>query len=308
MPGTSAFLDKHQPQPQEFVQHYAHARDRNPKSPTLRNSPHYFAKYWTLRMGGFGSGRSGGRPTTDSCLTLDLSQLRRDGFFRPGFAGAGSLIWTNTTTGERIGSISYEAHLRQESGSVRLRYSTARWDGERLETNYWIELETTSNPSEADVGGSSAHAREGGWRSSTCPMAPSPSHSAKPTVSHIAHSAKHPMIEPCVALSNCRPSSERRVASEIRSPSQSGCAGELTIAILNGSRVLSGSSMATWQLFSTSSILAWGDDPARRRLLLNRTDNRRSEGRCYKPRATGEQVFCRCVPAVSNPRSVSKLI
>jgi hypothetical protein len=146
MPGTSAFLDKHRPQPQEFVQHYAHARDRNPKSPALRNSPHYFAKYWTLRMGGFGSGRGGGRPTTDSCLTLDLSQLRRDGLFRLGFAGAGSLIWTNTKTGERTGSIGYEAHLGEENGRVRLHYTTTRRDGEKRESDYWIQLETTPQP------------------------------------------------------------------------------------------------------------------------------------------------------------------
>jgi hypothetical protein len=97
-------------------------------------------------MGGYGSGRTGGRATTDSGLTLTLSKLLRDQLFRPGCAWSGSLVWTNTTTGERIGSISYEAHLRQESGSVRLRYSTTRWDGGRRESDYWIELETTPQP------------------------------------------------------------------------------------------------------------------------------------------------------------------
>jgi hypothetical protein len=97
-------------------------------------------------MGGFGSGRSGGRPTTDSGLTLNLSQLRRDGLFRPGFAGAGSLIWTNTKTGERTGSIAYEAHLGEENGRVRLRYTTTRRDGEKRESDYWIQLETTPQP------------------------------------------------------------------------------------------------------------------------------------------------------------------
>ena len=81
----------------------------------LSGSPHDFAKSWTLRrsMGGYGSGRSGGRPTTDNGLTLTLSKLFRDGLFRPGSAW-GSLVWTNTTTGEQIGSISYEANLGQE--------------------------------------------------------------------------------------------------------------------------------------------------------------------------------------------------
>jgi hypothetical protein len=97
-------------------------------------------------MGGFGSGRSGGRATTDSGLTLVLSKLLRDGLFRPGFAGSGSLIWTNTRTGEQIGSIGYEAHLDEDKGRVRLRYTTTRRDGEKRESDYWIPLETTPQP------------------------------------------------------------------------------------------------------------------------------------------------------------------
>jgi hypothetical protein len=97
-------------------------------------------------MGGYGSGRSGGRPTTDNGLTLPLSKLLRDKLFRPGSACYSSLIWTNTSTGERIGSIGYEAHLGQESGRVRLKYTTTRWDGEKRESDYWIELETTPQP------------------------------------------------------------------------------------------------------------------------------------------------------------------
>jgi hypothetical protein len=32
----------------------------------------------------------------------------------------------------------------QESGRVRLHYTTTRWDGERRESDYWISLTTTS--------------------------------------------------------------------------------------------------------------------------------------------------------------------
>jgi hypothetical protein len=96
-------------------------------------------------MGGYGSGRSGGRPTTESGLTLTLSKLFRDGLFRPGCAWGGSLVWRNTTTGERVGSIGYEASLGQDSGRVRLKYTT-RSDGERRESDYWIQLETTYQP------------------------------------------------------------------------------------------------------------------------------------------------------------------
>jgi hypothetical protein len=69
-------------------------------------SPHDFAKSWTLRgsLGGYGSGRGGGRLTTESGLTPNLSKLRRDGLFQPGCSQSGSLIWTNTTrdAGKRV--------------------------------------------------------------------------------------------------------------------------------------------------------------------------------------------------------------
>ena len=94
-------------------------------------------------MGGLGSGHSGGRPTTDSGLTLSLSTLLRD---RPGWAWAGSTAWTNSATGEQVGSIGYEAYLGQESGRVRLHYVTTRRDGERHKSDYWIRLETTPQP------------------------------------------------------------------------------------------------------------------------------------------------------------------
>jgi hypothetical protein len=94
-------------------------------------------------MGGFGSGRSGGRPTTEDGLTLRLSTLLRD---RPGCAWSGSITWTDIRTGEQSGSISYEAYLRQKTGRVRLYYTTTRRDGERRESDYTIELETSPQP------------------------------------------------------------------------------------------------------------------------------------------------------------------
>jgi hypothetical protein len=56
-------------------------------------------------MGGYGSGRSGGQVTTENGLTLSLSKLMRDRLFRPGSAWGGSIVWTYTSIGERIGSI-----------------------------------------------------------------------------------------------------------------------------------------------------------------------------------------------------------
>jgi hypothetical protein len=97
-------------------------------------------------MGGYGSGRSGGRETTEDGLTLSLSTLFRDPLIRPGCAWSGSIEWTNAGTGEQVASIGYEAHLRQESGLLRLRYATTQGDGERRESDYWIQLTTTPQP------------------------------------------------------------------------------------------------------------------------------------------------------------------
>jgi hypothetical protein len=77
---------------------------------------------------------------------LSLPKLLRDRLFQPGSASGGSLVWKNTATGERVGSIGYEAHLGQDSGRVRLKYTSTRWDGERRESDYWIQLESTAQP------------------------------------------------------------------------------------------------------------------------------------------------------------------
>ncbi len=97
-------------------------------------------------MGGYGSGRSGGRATTDSGLTLSLPKLIRDGLFRPGCAWGGSIVWTSTRTGERVGSIGYQAQLGEEDGRVRLYYTTTRWGGERVASDYSVALTTTAQP------------------------------------------------------------------------------------------------------------------------------------------------------------------
>jgi hypothetical protein len=179
-------------------------------------------------MGGFGSGRSGGRATTGDGLTLSLSKLFRERLFRPGCEWGGSLVWTNTTTGERVGSIGYEAHLCHEFGRVRLKYTTTRWNGERRESDYWIQLETRPNHSAADGGGSSAHGREGGPPNSTSRTVPSPLHREKATGSPIARSGKPPATAPCGVLSSCGASSDRMAALATISPNRNGCAGRPT--------------------------------------------------------------------------------
>ncbi len=98
-------------------------------------------------MGGYNSGRSGGQATTENGLTLSLPKLMRNRLFRPGGSTwGGSLVWTSTTTGERCGSIGYDAQLGDESGRVRLYYTTTRWGGERIASDYWVSLTTTAQP------------------------------------------------------------------------------------------------------------------------------------------------------------------
>ncbi len=70
----------------------------------------------------------------------------KDGLVRPGVSCAGSLTWTNTTTGEKVGSIGFEIQMGDESGRVRLHYTMTRWNGEKVDPDYWVGLETTPQP------------------------------------------------------------------------------------------------------------------------------------------------------------------
>ena len=95
-------------------------------------------------MGGYNSGRHGGRPTVGSGLTLDLYKLIRQGLLKPGQYRGGSFIWTRVGSGERVGSVDYEAHMAADRGHVRLRYTSTRADnGEKRYLDYTISLETT---------------------------------------------------------------------------------------------------------------------------------------------------------------------
>jgi hypothetical protein len=93
-------------------------------------------------------------------------------------------MWTDTTTGERVGSIRYEAHVGHESVRVRLNYTKTGWDGERCESDCWIQFETTSQPFGGRRWWFICQRAACGRRNSTCPTAPSPSHHVSPTGSH----------------------------------------------------------------------------------------------------------------------------
>jgi len=96
-------------------------------------------------VGGYNSGRSGGRPTVEGSLTLDLNKLMRDQTVRAGQRSAGSLSWHNVVTGEPTASIRYAASLGSQSGSLRLVYRTTNhWTGETRDMDWVLELTTTS--------------------------------------------------------------------------------------------------------------------------------------------------------------------
>ena len=75
-------------------------------------------------MGGYGSGRPRSRTYIEDGLTLDLPKLIRDDMVRPG-RWSGSLVWRNTTTGEKVGSMGYTAIVSADggTGAMRLDYS-----------------------------------------------------------------------------------------------------------------------------------------------------------------------------------------
>lgn len=77
-------------------------------------------------MGGWGSGRQGGRPTADASRRIDLAWMMRKGFAQPGQLRAGTLSWT--CRDRPSGSISYVADMRDEAAS-ELRLDYTRGDG-----------------------------------------------------------------------------------------------------------------------------------------------------------------------------------
>jgi len=88
-------------------------------------------------MGGFGSGRSGWRPTEDQFLRLDVRMLNRKGMLRPGVTG--TMHWSRE--GEAVGSIQIHA----TAAEVRLIYTSAG-----LALDYPVHLDRTT----CNLGGS----------------------------------------------------------------------------------------------------------------------------------------------------------
>jgi hypothetical protein len=98
-------------------------------------------------MGGYRSGRSGGRPTVESSLTLDLQRLFKTGWLKAGARTSGLLKWTWVSTGEETASIGFESDLGEEIGYVQLRWtSTNQRSGEKHRRENRIALTTSPQP------------------------------------------------------------------------------------------------------------------------------------------------------------------
>jgi hypothetical protein len=98
-------------------------------------------------MGGYGSGRSGGRTTVEDSLSLNLPWLFKTGWLKQGAWSSGTLRWSIVGTGEEIASIGFEARLGEKDGYVRLHWtSTNRWSGEKRQCENRIELTTRAQP------------------------------------------------------------------------------------------------------------------------------------------------------------------
>lgn len=81
-------------------------------------------------MGGWGSGRYGGRPLADASLRIDLARMLRTGRAEEGAWISGSMNWTYG--GEPSGSIGYQAIMHQP-GEERLVLSYTRGSGDDAE-------------------------------------------------------------------------------------------------------------------------------------------------------------------------------
>jgi hypothetical protein len=98
-------------------------------------------------MGGYGSGRSGGRPTVEDSLTLGLRPLLEKGSLKPGASVAGTMSWTKAGTNREIASIGFESHLSADGGYLEIHWtSTNRRTGETRQCKNRISLKTRPQP------------------------------------------------------------------------------------------------------------------------------------------------------------------
>ena len=89
-------------------------------------------------MGGYGSGRYGGRPTADMSKRIDIAWLIRTGRVVPGEQRHGGISWSYGD--EPSGSIGFTADMRDpESAFMKLNYARGPKDNrETVEQHVWL--------------------------------------------------------------------------------------------------------------------------------------------------------------------------
>ncbi len=94
-------------------------------------------------MGGYGSGRTGGRPTVEDGLTVDLPLMLRKGWLRDGSASTfGSLTWSRN--GDPFANIGYSYSLTDPDDAwLRLTYTRTRHGEEPTKVEQHIQLTAT---------------------------------------------------------------------------------------------------------------------------------------------------------------------
>jgi hypothetical protein len=77
-------------------------------------------------MGGFGSGRSAGMTcdTVESCWSIDVNRLQREGYLSPGWQGD----WQWTQDGERVAWITMHMELERLVLSYRMCIDSGDWE------------------------------------------------------------------------------------------------------------------------------------------------------------------------------------
>ncbi len=98
-------------------------------------------------MGGYGSGRSGGRPTVEGCaFVLDINHLRRRGCLVPEATSESQITWTGED-GRALLTVALQARLGQHNGTLTLAYERADYWTDRLhQIETTISLVATAQP------------------------------------------------------------------------------------------------------------------------------------------------------------------
>jgi hypothetical protein len=87
-------------------------------------------------MGGYNSGRHGGKRTTGDMHALDVRRLQRDKLLTPGE----SFGWTWSRNGNKLASI----NIKADTNSVTLSYCTKQEDGTWQDMDYPVRVERTA--------------------------------------------------------------------------------------------------------------------------------------------------------------------